>query len=219
MSLITQKAITAISIYVLPVPIFILMAFLWRHLVPNFYFIAFILGLPVLYGYLVPGIATNLLRRWRFRGRFLLGRYYAHHGFLYGSKMTFLLYWAFILLPRGERLGGMQIAAILLMNGLMCAAVFWFGDIQLVKAGMVEIDSKPARAGRSPEEIVTLYAPWCFFLIGASYAAGAVLAYNTFVIGRDASASAHARVWGIGCLLIFSIPSLAYHLVNKPATR
>jgi hypothetical protein len=208
-------AFSILSVYVLPLPLFLLMAFLWWRLAPDLSFLSFVLGVPVLYGYIVPGIATNWLRKWRFKGRFLLGRYYVHHGFLYGSKMAFLLYGLFVLLPQGESLTGAKSAAVVVMNGLMCAVVFWFGDIQLVKAGLVEIDNRPARQGRSPEEIVTVYAPVCFFLIGAAYAAGVVLAYDTFVVARNTDAAACVRVWALGGLPLFTVPSLAYHWTSR----
>jgi hypothetical protein len=209
------KWFSALSVYVLPLPVFAGMAVLWRRLAPDPSFFLFVMLMPVLYGYIVPGIATNALRKWRFRGRFLMGRYYIHHGFMYGSKMAFLLYAPFVLIPRFADVSVLQMLAVILMNGLMCAVVFWYGDIQLVRAGMVEIDSRAAREGRSPEAIVTAYAPLSFFLIGAAYAAGALLAYRTFVIAGDVSVAAQLRVWGVGSLLLFTFPSIAYHLATR----
>ena len=63
------------------------------------------------------------------------------------------------------------------LYGLMA----WIHDIVMVKTAGGNL--QPAGGGRrSPEEIVTHYAPVCFFLIGLTYAASALLAFHIFVI-------------------------------------
>lgn len=79
---------------------------------------------------------------------------------------------------------------------------------------MVEIYSRPAAEGRSPEEIVSHYAPLCFFLIGLTYAAGALLAFQTFVVHHKTSIASVVWVSLAGAILMFSLPSLAFRAME-----
>jgi hypothetical protein len=74
--------------------------------------------------------------------------------------------------------------------------------ILIVRHGMVEICNRPAAEGRSPEEIVTHYAPLCFFLLGLTYAAGALLAFQTFVVHQQTNAASIVWVSLAGVVLI-----------------
>jgi len=44
-----------------------------------------LLGIPVLYAYIVPAVGTNVFRIWEFNTRLRLGRFRPHHGFVFGS--------------------------------------------------------------------------------------------------------------------------------------
>jgi hypothetical protein len=88
--------------------------------------------------------------------------------------------------------------------------VLWIHDILMVKHGMVEIYNTPAADGRSPEAIVTRYAPLCFFLIGLTYAAACLLAFETFTVRRKTDLVSVMWVSLTGLVLLFSVPSMAY---------
>ena len=92
-------------IYVLPLPLTVAMYFAWMAWSHNRAFTWYVLLLPLVYGYVVPGIATNLLHKWRFKGAWVVGQYYAHHGFLYVANMSPLLLLTF-LGPRVRRFPG-----------------------------------------------------------------------------------------------------------------
>jgi hypothetical protein len=94
--------------------------------------------------------------------------------------------------------------------GALHGFVAWMHDILIVRHGIVEIYNRPAAEGRSPEEIVTHYAPLCFFLLGLTYAAGALLAFQTFVVHQQTNAASIVWVSLAGVVLMFSLPSLAY---------
>ena len=85
----------------------------------------------------------------------------------------------------------------------------------MVRHGLVEIYNRPATERRSPEEIVTHYAPFCFFLIGLTYAAAALLAFQTFVIRHKVDPISVGWVSLAGIGLMVSIPSLAYRVVER----
>ena len=57
---------------------------------------------------------------------------------------------------------GKRIANPALRRGLN-GFVYWMHDILMVRHGLVKIYNRPAAKGRSPEEIVTHYAPFVFF--------------------------------------------------------
>jgi hypothetical protein len=59
------------------------------------------MGVPVLFGYLMPWIAMGVVKRWRFTGGPRVGSYYVHHGiqvfeldFGRGHKVVTHVFWA-----------------------------------------------------------------------------------------------------------------------------
>jgi hypothetical protein len=169
--------------------------------------------LPVVYGYVIPGIGTNLLRKWQFKGPWVVGGYYFHHGFMYAASMSPLLFVTFLGTPP-QALTIPAIIRILLSTAALHGFVLWIHDILLVKHAMVEIHNRPAAEGRSPEEIVTYYAPLCFSLLGLTYAAGSVLAFRVFVTQHQTTWSSIQWVWLTAIAMTFLIPSLAYRFLE-----
>jgi hypothetical protein len=200
-------------VYAVPLPVCAAMCFAWQAWSANRAFMLYVMLLPLFYGYVAPGIATNLLNNWRFKGPCVVGSYYAHHGFMYAANMSPLLFLSFLGTPR-EPLSLATTVRVLICTGALHGFVLWLHDILMVRHGMVEIFNRPAAEGRSPEEIVTHYAPLCFFLIGLTYSAGALLAFQTFVVNHQTNTASVIWVSLIGVVLMFSIPSLAYRAVQ-----
>lgn len=176
-------------------------------------FTAYVLGLPCVYGYVGPGIATHLLKKWRFTGAGVVGAYYWHHGFLYAANMSPWFVLSCVGLPLSPW-GGLAVVRVLVTTALLHGFVHWVHDLLLVRHGMVQIFNRPAREGRSPEEIVTHYAPLCFSLIGLCYAASACLAFQVFVVQGRHDAVAIAEMAAVGLGLLLTIPSLAYRALE-----
>lgn len=204
-----SRTVIRFWVYVLPLPLFVVMYFVWAAWSDNRVFALYVMLLPLFYGYVAPGIATNLLHKWRFKGPWVVGSYYAHHGFMYSANLSSLLFIAFLGTNR-EPLSLATVFRVLLCTGALHGFVAWMHDILIVRHGMVEIYNRPAAEGRSPEEIVTHYAPLCFFLLGLTYAAGALLAFQTFVVHQQTNAASIVWVSLAGVVLMFSLPSLAY---------
>ena len=204
-----SRTVIRFWVYVLPLPLFVVMYFVWAAWSDNRVFALYVMLLPLFYGYVAPGIATNLLHKWRFKGPWVVGSYYAHHGFMYSANMSPLLFIAF-LGTHSEPLSTRNGASGSALHGCSPRLRVWIHDILIVRHGMVEIYNRPAAEGRSPEEIVTHYAPLCFFLIGLTYAAGALLAFQTFVVHQQTNAASIVWVSLAGVVLMFSLPSLAY---------
>ena len=194
-----------------------LMFFLWYRWSGSLEFALLVLLLPVLYGYIGPGIATNLLGKWRFKGPLLLGNYYPHHGLIYASDMMPLLFPAFLGTPQGV-LSKAVIVRILLCTAALHGYVLWLHDILILRCGMVEILSPPP-GDRSPDEIATSYAPASFFAVGLSYAAGALIAYQRIVIAGDDSIGTFLKLLGVGLFLLLTVPSIVYGIAEKIGGR
>jgi hypothetical protein len=206
-----SRMIIRIWVYALPFPLFLIMYFSWFSWSKSSAFALYVMLLPLLYGYVVPGIGTNLLRKWRFSGPWAVGSYYAHHGFMYAANMSPLLFISF--------LGSSAFSWAMALRILLCTAalhgfVLWIHDILIVKHKMVEIFNRPNAEGRSPEEIVFYYAPLCFFLIGLTYAASSLLAFWVFVVCGEVTPASLAALYLTGFALMFSIPSLAYRYLE-----
>jgi hypothetical protein len=203
-----------IWIYVLPLPLAVAMYFVWAAWSHDRTFALFVMLLPLFYGYAVPGIATNMLHKWRFKGPWVVGHYYVHHGFLYAANMSPLLLLSFLGTSR-EMLSLESGLRILLCTAALNGFVYWIHDILMVRHGLVEIYNRPAAEGRSPEEIVTHYAPFCFFLIGLTYAGAALLAFQFFVIQDKSDWVTIGWVSLAGMMLMIAVPSLAYRILER----
>ena len=80
-----------VSTYLFPAVGFPLVTYAWWRLSGGSWpFVLVVMGIPVLFGYLMPGIATQFVKRWRFTTGPRVGAYYVHHGFVYGSKLAFV---------------------------------------------------------------------------------------------------------------------------------
>lgn len=205
--------LTRFRIYVLPWFSIPMMLWAWQVWSGSWVFTSCVMGLPLFYGYVAPGIATNILKKWRFKGAWVVGSFYWHHGFLYAANMSPLLFIACLGTPPGA-LTVASVVRILICTGILHGFWYWWHDIQLVRHGMVEVFNRPTREGRSPEEIVTHYAPLCFSLIGLTYAASALLAYEVVIVRGRTDPTSIAMVAVGGTILMLTLPSLAYRLVE-----
>jgi len=145
-------------------------------------FMTLVLGLPFLFGYIVPGIGTNFLKMWRFHDSWTIGNYFIHHGFIYASSMGFVMYFAFFTPTNNDwstLLGNMVRGAGLL------GFILWTHDFIAIREGMLEIYSEPWKRGAAPEVITAQYAPLCFSLLGACYAGIVTVGYQTVVLNKN----------------------------------
>lgn len=145
-------------------------------------FAILVLGLPFLFGYIAPGIGTNFLKMWRFRGSFVIGRYYAHHGFIYASMLGLAAYIAFTPPSHNDwltLLGNMARSA-----GLI-GFIGWAHDTIAIREGEMEVYNEAWKRAAPPEVISAQYAPLCFSLLGACYAGMVTLGYQTLVLDKN----------------------------------
>jgi hypothetical protein len=146
---------------------FPVMAWLWyRHGGASVPLAAIVLGIPLVFGYLIPGLAILWLRLWEINSRFSYKGIQIHQGFIYASGLSLDAYAA-----HHVRFASPWATVIVscLLTGCIVGFTGWFIDIAGVKAGRIRIDNPPARAGRDPATIVTYYAPACYFTLGFCY--------------------------------------------------
>jgi hypothetical protein len=209
-----SRILTFIWVYVLPIPLSVAMYYIWAFWSGSQLFAAYVILLPLIYGYVAPGIATNVLRKWRFRGPWVVGRFYVHHGFMYCANMAPLLFIAWLGTQR-EPLSAATAVRILICAGALHGFVQSWHDLLIVRHGMVEINNRPTREGRSAEEIVAHYGPLCFFLIGLTYAAGSLLAFQALVIQGDTQPWTLFWLSASGLGLMLTLPTIAYRMIES----
>jgi hypothetical protein len=191
--------------FILPFPLFAAMFYLWYLRVGhNWFFASFVLVLPLVWGYVVPGIGTNILKMWRFEGRWKMGNYHIHHGFMYAGPLALILYCTF---------GAGPVSTLQAITIILCtaAAQGFFSsqhDVMAIKAGHLFIDNPPARAGKSAEEIVNYLSPFYFFLLGVTYAAACIYAYNKTFSHHWHTFEEFIILLAVGLTLMSVVPSV-----------
>ena len=162
--------------FILPLPLTALMFYLWYLRTKNLPFSLYVIVLPLLFGYIVPGIGTNILKLWAFKWKFMrVGNYFIHHGFMYAPYFALSLYLTF---GDVKDLSFLQAATIVISNSfLQCFLTTWH-DYWGVKSGMIEIYSRPFSEGKSAAEIILDYGPIAYALFGGTYAVSCLVALN-----------------------------------------
>jgi hypothetical protein len=199
-----RDALLFFSTYLFPIAGFPLITYAWwRTSGGSWPFTVVVMGVPVVFGYLMPAVATHVVRRWRFTSGPRLGSYYVHHGFIYGSKLAFVL----LLVVRSlDDVTIADAAAMMIVAGAATAFGGWFHDAQAIRAGKIEM------AGGS--DTLATFAPPSYFAMGATYA-GVTLAANWIL-----SSSPEALAWVLPASLIVMclIPTLVFLAVD-PTSR
>lgn len=165
--------------FILPIPLTILMVYLWFLRTSSWSLTLYILLLPLLFGYSMPGIGTNLLHMWEFTWKiFRIGKYYLHHGFMYAPYFAMALY---ATMGNHADFSWQHVCSVMISNAaVQCFLTTWH-DYWAVQAGLIIIHNKPAKEGKSPAEIIMDYGPIGYALFGATYAAACILASAAFM--------------------------------------
>jgi len=137
----------------------------------------FMVAIPVLFAYIVPGVGTNVLRVWEINTRLRLGRFRPHHGFVFGSA-TACIAWLTAPALNGEGLLDALRAGLLL--GSVLAFWNWLYDVFALRAGFLCVYTRSYAEHRGPDAIAMDYAPPIFGCFGFGYGAAAVLAAPLF---------------------------------------
>lgn len=121
---------------------------------------------PVIHGYVVPAIGTNVLKVWGFTTRLRIGAIRPQHGFVFGSATAVLVAGLFAALGPdaglAARAGGT--AALLL-------AVNWIYDALAIRHGVLVVRNQCWADGRSEWAVAGDYVVWFFGLFGLIHGA------------------------------------------------
>jgi hypothetical protein len=192
------------STYLFPAVGFPLVTYAWWRSSGSWPFTLVVMGVPVVFGYIMPGVATHLVKRWRFTTGPRVGSYYVHHGFIYGSKLAFVL--LLVVRSLGTVRTTFDVASIVLVTGAATAFGGWWHDMHAVRAGKIEVDGGL--------DALADFAPATYFAMGATYA-GVALASR-----RLLAVDGQALVWVFPAALVILcvVPSLVFLAVD-PSTR
>ncbi len=190
------------STYLFPAIAFPLVTYAWHASGASWPFTILVMAVPVLFGYLMPWVATSVVRRWRFTSGPRVGSYYLHHGFIYGSKLAFAL----LLVARSMEsiVTPFHAIAVILVTGAATAFGGCFHDMQAVRAGKIEVDGGI--------EALWRFAPPSYFTMGATYAAVAVAAHRALA----ASPGAFVWVFPTAFVILCVVPSMVFIAVDPP---
>lgn len=206
-----MKTFLKLWVYVFPFPALIFFYFHWNQRFNDVRLTHFLIFLPIVYGYVVPGVATNIMKKWRFIGKFTMGNYYIHHGFKYAANMNL---WFFLASTHADlsTLNTLQWITLCIATGVMQGFFIWIHDTLGLKHGHIILTNVLVKPGMSPEEQTFTYAPLCFFCIGFSYA----LSVWWFYFHLDANI--YLSIWG--CMLfMLAFTSIPFGLLERAARK
>jgi hypothetical protein len=206
-----RRAYLIVIDFVLPLPLTALMLFLWFRRTGSVLFAIYVLVLGVLFGYIYPGIATNVLHLWKFNGPLRVKNYYLHHGFMYAPYLALVFYIAF---APGTPLTWGNVVRIVLCGAFIQCVVSCHHDVCGVSSGMIEMDNTAARLKLSPVEIVTSWGAVGFGLIGASFAGSCLIAYRIIVLRAISDMRTFALLLVMG-LAIMGVAALQYLIKER----
>jgi hypothetical protein len=191
-----------VSTFLFPIVGFPLVTYAWWRASGSWPFVAVVMGVPVVFGYLMPGVATQFVKRWRFTSGPRIGAYYLHHGFIYGSKLALAL--LIVVRSLASVTSFLDAMAVVATTGAATAFGGWWHDVHAVRAGKIAVDGGA--------EALTEFAPPSYFSMGATYAAVVLAAHR--VLAEDPA----AVVWVFPAALTVMcvIPSLVFLAVDPP---
>lgn len=207
-----QKLFLIIGDYILPIPLTILMYFLWEDMTASSVYAYFILVLALVYGYLIPGIASNVFKLWRFAwSPQIVKSVFYHHGFIYSAYFLLVHYFAFF---DGFTMTYMNVIRVILANFALFAILSSYNEIIMIKQGMVINSNSLTKKGKSHIEAIFSFAFFYFGLVGASFGVSALYAYNKIVIEQHTDTKSLMLYFAI-CMLLMTLASLPYFIVER----
>jgi hypothetical protein len=206
-----RPAILAFSTYVFPIVATPLLAWIWWRIAGgDWRLVALVLLVPVLFGYLVVWLASGVVKRWRMTRGWRIGGAYVHHGFIYASKMAFVLLLA-TRHPMAVR-GWRDLISVALLVGAATAFGGWWHDLHAIRSGNIEFIGLDARAA---EYALVSFAPISYFTVGATYACVTIVGWQLV------AAQPHTFTWvflgAFAALLV--VPSLVFFALDRSSIR
>ncbi|MDQ6801611.1 MAG: hypothetical protein M3041_12310 [Acidobacteriota bacterium] len=169
-----RPAILAFSTYVFPLVATPLLIWIWwRIAAGEWRLVALVFFVPVVFGYVAVWVASRVVKRWRMTGPWRIGGAYIHHGFIYATKLSFVLLLA-TRNPAAIR-NGSDLTSVALLVGAATAFGGWWHDLHAIRAGRIELIDLDAHAA---EEALASFAPISYFSVGATYAVVTIVGWQ-----------------------------------------
>ena len=198
-----RSALLFTSTFLFPILGFPLVAYAWWRVGQSWPFVIVVMGVPVVFGYVMPWILTGVIKRWRFTSGPRLGPYYVHHGFVYGSKLALAL---LVVIRSFDTVTSiLDVLAISAVTGAATAFGGWWHDTQAVRAGKIAI--------ADGTEGLSTFAPPSYFAMGATYAAVSIASHRVLV----ADPSALPWVFPAALFVLCAIPTIVFLAVDPPS--
>lgn len=177
----------------------------WQRYSGNIWLTAYACGLPIVYAYVVPGIGTNVLKVWEFDTRFRLGCFRPHHGFVFGSA-TSMLVW----LCHGASVSNwLELLRFSLVLAGVLGLVNTLYDIRAIRVGLLHVYNQPWADGKGPEAVALDYCPWFFGGFGLAF--GLALGTVEWLAVRGAlDGQCFAWLFPLGLVLTIAVPVIGY---------
>lgn len=158
--------------------------------------------IPILFAYIVPGVGTNVLKVWEFNTRYRLGKFRPHHGFVFGSATSMLIW----LVHSTVATGLFDIFQMAFISASVLG--FWnlIYDVKALKAGILLVYNQPWADNKGEEAIAMDYAP--IFFAGFGFVYGAGISIAEVLYGQKF----FSTIWYLPLILAISIviPILLY---------
>ncbi len=200
----SRRVLLFVSTFLFPVVGFPLVTYAWwRTSGGSWPFVAVVMGVPVIFGYLMPGVVTNVIKRWRFTDGPRVGSYYVHHGFIYGAKLALAL--LVVVRSLATVTSPIDAFAIVIVAGAATAFGGWWHDVNAVRAGKIDVVGGL--------DALATFAPPSYYAMGATYAA--VVLASEAVLTRDPGAV--AWVFPVAVVVMCVVPSLVFLAVDPPS--
>jgi hypothetical protein len=216
--------------YILPIPLTILMFFLWNSRVGAERTLS-ILALGLTFGYTLPFLTTQILKLWEFTGPFRSKFGFYQHGFIYSSYLSLLLYLTWNPQPT-------FIWSNYLLSSLYCflgmAFIGIHHDYLALSTGLIvnHTHDLAPQTSNSASRHLTPTAVLCFGLIGFFYLtsiypmflllnthANHQQSFNQFQLLQHPGALMHQILWLLTSTLLMLFALIPYCLQNRSYIR
>ena len=201
--------------YVVPTLLFPLCYWLW--LIRYDYdhrLTLFMLSIPIVFSYVVPGLGTNWLKIWEFNTRWRLGRFRPQHGFLFGTATSLFALICLGFPPKDFSV--MEIIRAGFIMGSVLAFWNWLYDVHAIRVGFLVVYNRAYSENRGPEAIATEYCPLFFGMFGVCY--GVAIRISEYYLAELGRLDLYWQLL-VGChVFVLVCPVVAFILISLLTT-
>ncbi len=194
--------------FILPIPLTVLAYYIWMQRTDHMGYVISLILLAIVYGYVVPEIATRFLRLWEFTWPFRINYCYVHHGFIYSGYLPFIL---LISWNPANSLDFWPVFNTGILSFLIMSFVGVHHDMFGFRVGMIINHTMKLKPGESHFKYISLIGAFCYGLVGLFYSMACIFSYSHIVIKGNNSVLDYA-LWLIISLLVMTQILLPYSL-------